>query len=440
MGTDVILAVGPDGREYRARDCAAIYMAACKEAYQRKTGEILQAVVISVPANYDQRQREETKAAAESIGLEVLALINEPTAAALGNQIQNRPDGSYLAADWGASTFDVSLLDKSGNNIDVIATKGIPDLGSFDIDVKLVEFALDAFAKEHGFRPDPNDDQLTFLDLNQRAEQCKHTLSRMPTATMVVTCRGKMTCVTVTAAEFLTLVADLNKKAVDCVAELLNENKTIPTDLQELLLVGGGSFTLGFCEGLENALRIKPSFHCEATYAVAYGCVVAGRMELERQNRPLMVGNAQVPPINYFLKEVTSHDIGVTVVTSDYQRLVNYAMLRKGTVIPCDRMMPFKLAGDGYTDARIQLLQGNDGAGQDDCLVLGHCDLLDMPPVIGTPHRIDIRLRIDRNGMFRVWAQDAVSGKTVEMTVDYKTAAAKAKNTNPGTDPGLLTA
>jgi molecular chaperone DnaK (HSP70) len=428
MGTDDVLAVGLDGREYRARDWAVLCLEYCKKVYHDKTGDVLQAVVIAIPANYTQRQREETKAAAESIGLEVIALVHEPTAAALGNQVQARPDGKYLVVDVGAGTTDVSLVLKSGNSMDVVATMGIPDLGSIDIDSKLVELAVNAYTAEYGTPPDLDQDKLLALDMRQRAEQCKHALSRTATATMVVNCQGKTTCVTVTQEEFRKLIADWTQRVIDCVMKVLAESHVAPKDLVEVLLVGGGSFTCGLHDSLENATGIRPSSRCEAMYAAAYGAVIAGRMELGRQNRPLMVGSTLVPPIRFFTREVTSHDIGVTVVTKDYQRLLNCAILRRNTPIPCDRSAPFKLAGEGQTDARVELLQGEDGAERDECLVMGHFDLSDLPPIQGSPHGFDIRLRIDRNGLLTAWAQDTPSGKTAELTVDYKAAGNTGKS------------
>ena len=426
MGTNDVLAVGPDGRKYRAKDWAATCLEYCKKVYHDKTGDVLQAVVIAIPANYTQAQREQVKEAAESVGLEVIVLVHEPTAAALGNQVQGRPDGLYLVVDIGAGTTDVSLVRKSGNSIDVIATRGIPDLGSIDIDSKLIELAMNAYAAEYGAPPNLEQDRLLASDIRQRAEQCKQALSRTGTAMMVVSYQGETTCVTVTQEEFRKLVADWNQRVIDCVTTVLAESHVTPKDLAEVLAVGGGSFTYSFRESFEDAFGISPSSHCEAMYAAAYGAVIAGRMELERQNRPLMVGSTLVPPIRFFTREVTSHDIGVTVVTQDYQRLLNSAILRRNTPIPCDRSAPFKLAGEGQTDARIELLQGEDGAERDKCLVMGHFDLSDLPPVHGSPHGFDIRLRIDRNGMLMAWAQDAPSGKTAELTVDYKAAG------NPG--------
>lgn len=424
MGTDTVLATADDGTEYRARDCARLFIAEAKHAYEKKTGEVLQCVVIGIPANYDQRQRQETKEAAEVLGLEVLQLVHEPTAAALGNKVQDRSDGKRLVADLGHGTFDVNVVSKSGNNLDVQGTRGVPKLGGSDFTQRLLAHATAQFEAEHGIKLDPDTHPLAYQDLQQRAEQAKHTLTRVSTATIVVTCDGKMSSVSVTREQFKTMCADLLKCAMICVDEVLKECRLNAGDFEEVLAVGGGAQMPMFREALEERMGMAPTEHCEPNYAVALGCAVAGRMELDRQGRSPVINGMRLPPINLFTRDATPNEFGVTVLTDDRAHEVLAVVLKRNRPIPCDHTCAFQLAESDQTDARIELLEGTAGALRADCRILGYFDLVGLTPVRGAPHRIDIRMRIDRNGMLNTSAQDTLSGKEADLTVDYRNVAA----------------
>jgi len=419
MGSDAVLAVSAAGKEYRARDCAEVFIADAKTTYENKTGEVLTHVVMGIPANYEQRQRQETKAAAEALGLEVVQLVHEPTAAALGNGVHHRGDGLYLIADLGQGTFDVNLVRVHGEKVTVAGTAGVPKLGGLDFSARLQEHALGQFEAEHGFRPTQEQHPLALLDLYHRVEQAKCTLSSRDSATIVVSCEGQMALVAVTQALFRDLCADLVERAMDCVSKCLDECGVQSDGLEEALAVGGASRMRMFREAIEGRLGVQPSAQCEADYAVALGCVIAGRMELERQGRPLVINGRRLPPIRLFAEEVTSHDIGVTALTEERDRQVNATILKKNTPIPCEHTESFQLAEPGQTDARIELLEGQADAGRDHCRVLGHCDLSGLPSVQSDPHQIDVTMRLDRSGMLQLCAQDTASGREAELSIEY---------------------
>lgn len=419
MGTGTVLFTADDGTEYLAKDILRLFVAEIARNYEAKTGEILTDIVISVPANYTDLQKQETIEAVEAVGLHALTLPHEPTAAAQGNRIDRRGSGLVLVPDLGGGTFDVSVLEVSGNNITVRTTNGIPDLGGEDFNGRLRDELLDRFEAEHGIRLTPDRHALAFQDLTQRIEQAKHTLSIRDQASVFLSCEGKVLNTTITRQEFEDLTSDLCERAMDCIALTIEEVGIKPASLREILLVGGGSQMPMFGDAIEKRFGRKPSSHAEPHFAAAMGNIIAGRQELERQGKTFSVNGRRIPPPGFHTRDVTAHPIGVSVLEGN-QKLVNSVVLPKSAPMPSDQTVPFKLAEPGQTEALIEVLQGPDGIKREACHVLGYFELTGMTPVRDGDHRIEIRLHIDRNGMLDATAYDPLSGRKADLTIDTK--------------------
>ena len=169
--------------------------------------------------------------------------------------------------------------------------------------------------------------------------------------------------------------------------------------------------------------RDRKAIACKANqaepfYAVALGTMTIGRLAKERAGEQVVVGGRRLPPLEYRVQDLTSHPFGVCTLTED-GKLVNSVLLKKGRPIPSDHTRAFQLANSGQTGALIRVLQGEDGAPMDDCEVLGFFELKDLKPVFDKPHQIDVRLRIDGNGMLTAEACDPIEGRREEMTITY---------------------
>lgn len=173
-----------------------------------------------------------------------------------------------------------------------------------------------------------------------------------------------------------------------------------------------------FLEGIEGKFGKKPSFHSEPYYAVALGCVTVARLTKERSGEQVSVNGRKLPPLDHRLHEVTAHPIGVGCLDAS-KRIVCSVILPKGTPIPSDQTKAFQLAEEGQTAARIEILQAADGTPLDDSHKIGFFEITDLDAVTGKVHRIDVRCRLDQNGMLSAEARDPESGRGEDMTIDY---------------------
>lgn len=419
MGTDDVLCVAPDGKEYRARDIAQVLLQHVAEVFVQKTGTLLTEAAISVPANYTDRQKRETIDAAKAAGIEVLVTPHEPTAAGFGNKVHQRGDGLVLLLDLGGGTYDVSVLSVSGNTVEVKATNGDSLLGGQDFNQRMADLVLERFEAEHGFRPTADEHPVAWQDLAQRVEQLKISLTARDSAALMLTCDGRVLSSTVTRADLAARAQDLLERTMDLAEETLAEAGITAGQVREILRVGGASQMPCFDDTIEKRFGRKASCYTEPFYAVALGTMTLARLEKERAGEQLEVGGRKLPPLEYRVRDLTAHPIGART-QDDGGRLVNSVILKKGIPIPSDHTSAYQLAEPGQTDASIIVLQGLEGALAEDCQLLGALELEGLPPVYDRPHQVDVRLRIDKNGMLTAEAYDPLCGKRVEMVVRYE--------------------
>ena len=428
MGSADVLYTEDDGTEYRSCDIAQLLLGEVARTYESRTGEILKNVSISVPAVYLDSKKQETEDAGKALSMKVICMPHEPTAAMFGNRVYERHDGIRIIIDIGSSTTDVSVGEKSGNTIDIKNTSGDPNLGGQDFSSNLRELVLERFDAKFGYKPDPQHHALACQDLHQRIEQVKHTLSTRNQASVVLSCNGDVFSTVITRADFESVTQDELQRVMDCVEQALKDSNVTADELVEIIPVGGPSQMPMIADAIEKRFGKKPTCHCEPHFAVALGNVITGRLNIERSNDFAGVTGTKLPPLSLSVRDVITHPIGIAVVKSETDmRLINAVVLKKGTPMPSDQAEKFTLAMAGQTDARIEILQGADGQPKDTCLLLGHFELKGMTPIHDKPHRIDIRLKINENGMLNASAYDPESGINADLIIDYKSANPKAK-------------
>ncbi|MDI6450501.1 Hsp70 family protein [Anaerobaca lacustris] len=419
MGTDEVLYTDENGKAYCARDILAILLERAKEIIESKTGEPVNDVVVSTPANYDDRQRQETLDAGAEAGLHVLLTPKEPTCAALGNEIHKRKECTAVVFDLGAGTFDISVVRATGNLFEVITTGGEAKLGGADFSERARSKILDEFERQFHHRPTPQDEPLFFQSLWQQIEQLKISLSIQKHCQLAVACNSDLLRMAVQRDQFESWIDDLVGRAIDRTQKTLQEARLQWSDIDEVYAVGGGSMVPLVKQRLEEVSGKKVSQRCEAHCAHALGGVIAGRLECHRLGKPYRVQDVTLPSPDFYLREILSHPIGVAALDGNEAEIC-CEMLAKNTPIPSQHIRTFKVAEPGQTAVRIRVLDGPDGAAAGACLELGHFELTDLPARPDLVGRIEIVFHIDANALLTASARDTVSGKTGELQIDYR--------------------
>ncbi len=419
MGTDKVLFQDETGKQYRAKDILEILLKNIKEDVLARLGEDVRECAICVPANYNDVQKEQTKSAGEHVGTEVLLLVPEPTAAALGNGLHQRGSATSLIFDLGGGTFDVSIVQNRGNVFDVVTTNGEPHLGGQDFTNRLKEKALDMFVEEHGWRPTREQHPLFLQELADRVESLKISLSAKERASLVVRCDGALLNRQITRSDFEAWTCDLKDKTIERTMKTIEDAGLKVTEVDGVYAVGGASLMPMIPDALEKALGKKPAQYCEPHFAAACGAVVAARIECHRRNKPFVVNGVALPPPDIYLRDIISHPIGVCVVTDDH-KLVCHEILSKGTQIPSRQIKTFKLEVPNQTEALIEVLQGKEGQPRESATLLGHFDLKGLPARADMAERIEVELNLDSSGLLAAAARDRESGITAQLEIEYK--------------------
>lgn len=429
MGTEKVLYTAEDGTQYRARDILAILLENARQDIEAKTGEVVNEVVITVPANYTDVQKQQTIDAAELAGIKAIQLPHEPTAAALGNELFKRTNCTSLVYDLGGGTFDVSVIRCRGNVCEIVATGGEPDIGGRDFNERICEKLLEAFEAKHGYRPSRQDHPVFFQEMAQRVEQLKISLSVQTQSQIVLFCEGKQLQMTITRDEFNAWVRDLAEKTIQRTEQTIKDADLNLADIDEIYAVGGGSMMPITVDLLEELTGKKVSKRCEPHCAAALGAVLAGRIEYQRQGKTYPCGGVTLPPPDFLVHEILSHTIGVLTLDQNNGQVCS-EILSKSTPIPSVQTKLFKLSEPNQTAVRIQILEGEDDGPAEECLSLGHFDLADLPPRPDLIGRIEITFSLDSSGLLSAKARDTASGKTAELQIDYELSNAENNQVN----------
>jgi len=425
MGTDQPLYTADDGTVYRAMDILAILLKDAKETIEAKTGQVVNEAVITVPANYTDLQKQQTIDAAQEVGMKVLTLPHEPTAAALGNELYKQNNCTALVYDLGGGTFDISIVETKGNVCDVIATGGDPNIGGRDFNERIMEKLLDEFESVNDFRPSQDEHAVFFQEMSQKIEQLKISLSVQAQSQIVLFCQGKQLQMTVTREQFNSWVRDIAKKTIDKTRQVIADAGLDISQIDQVYAVGGGSMMPIVAELLEELTGKKISKKCEPHIAAAFGGVLSGRLEKQRRGENYTIGNVVLPPPTTIVHDILSHTIGVLALNEDNNEVCS-EILSKKTPIPSIQTKVFQLSQPNQTAVIIKVLEGENGKDAKDCLTLGHFELDDLPPRSDLIGRIEVTFSLDNNGLLTAKARDIVSGKQEQMEIDYDIKAKQA--------------
>ena len=369
------------------------------EAY---LGESVSEAVITVPAYFTDSQRQATKDAGKIAGLNVLRIINEPTAASLAYGMDKGEDQTVLVFDLGGGTFDVSILELGDGIFEVKATSGNNRLGGDDFDEKVIDWMLVEFKKQTGI--DLSNDKTAMQRLKEAAEKAKIELSNVTTSNInlpFITMNEsgpQHLDLTLTRAKFNELTADLVEKTMGPTRQALKDAGLSANDINKVILVGGSSRIPAVQEAIKNLLGKEPFKGINPDECVAIGAAIQGGV---------LVGEVK----DVVLLDVTPLSLGIETLGGVFTKIVE-----RNTTIPVSRQQVFTTAADNQTSTDIHVLQGEREMAQYN-KTLGRFTLMDIPPAPRGIPQIEVKFDIDANGIVNVSAKDLGTGKEQRITI-----------------------
>ncbi len=401
MGEDYTVEL--EGDDYTPQEISSMILQKLKKDAEDKLGEDIEKAVITVPAHFDDTQRQATKDAGEIAGLEVERILNEPTAAAMAYGIDDKRDKTILVYDFGGGTFDVTVLEIGDGIYEVQATEGDNNLGGDDLDQRVVDWILEKFEEENGIDLSENDEALQRI--REKAEEVKKELSSRKQAKVNIPFIHQEDGETynidyeLTRSKFESLVKDLIEKTRKPTEKAIEDAGISKNDLDEVILVGGTTRVPKVREFLEEITGMDPDKSISPDEAVAMGAAI-------------QAGSISGEADDILLLDVAPLSLGVETKGGLMTRLIE-----KNTTIPAEETKTFTTAQDNQSVVTVHVLQGEREMAKDN-KSLGQFNLQGVPPAPAGQPRIEVTFEIDADGILHVSAEEQNSGKEASISID----------------------
>ncbi|MCR3921190.1 MAG: molecular chaperone DnaK [Firmicutes bacterium] len=404
MGTNHKVSI--DGKDYTSQEISAMILQKLKQDAEAYLGEKVEQAVITVPAYFTDSQRQATKDAGKIAGLEVLRIINEPTAAALAYGMDKGEDHTILVFDLGGGTFDVSILELGDGVFEVKATSGNNRLGGDDFDDKIIKYLADQFKKEQGV--DLTADRMALQRLKEAAEKAKIELSSVTSTNInlpfiTATAEGpKHLDISLTRAKFNELTADLVEATMTPTRNAIKDAGVKSAVIDRVILVGGSTRIPAVQEAIKSLTGKDPHRGVNPDEVVALGAAIQAGV---------LAGEVK----DVLLLDVTPLSLGIETLGGVLTRIIE-----RNTTIPTDKKQIFSTAADNQTQVEINVLQGERPMAADN-KTLGRFTLDGIPPAPRGVPQIEVTFEIDRNGIVSVSAKDLGTKKEQKITITAAT-------------------
>lgn len=403
-GTDGDVVVNIDGKDYSAPEISAMVLRKMKETAEAYLGEEVTQAVITVPAYFNDSQRQATADSGKIAGLEVQRIINEPTAASLAYGLQNEGDRKIAVYDLGGGTFDISILEIGDGVFEVKSTNGDTHLGGDDFDQTVIDWMAQEFLSSDGI--DLRNDGMALQRLKDAAETAKCELSstlqtdiNLPFITVDAS-GPKHLNLTLTRAKLEQITDELVERSLAPCRQALNDAEMSPSEIDEVILVGGQTRMPKVQEAVKQLFGKEPHKGVNPDEVVAIGAAIQGGV---------LAGDAEVKDI--LLLDVTPLSLGIETLGGMFTRLIE-----KNTTIPTKKSQTFTTAEDNQTAVDVHVLQGEREQAVYN-KTIGRFRLGDLPPAPRGMPQIEVTFDIDANGILNVSAKDTATGKEQKITI-----------------------